>query len=65
MSMLVNFPLLLQFARLRPEGTTWPSQWTAVLMAALGLGVSSFSVAQMSTVSTARRRHFPKAPWNN
>ena len=54
-----------QFTRIRPEGETWPHQWAAMLMAILGLGVSSFSVAQMSAVSTSKtRRHFPKAPWN-
>lgn len=61
---MLTFLLPLQFARIRAEGTSWPAQWTAVLMAALGLGLSSFSVAQMSTVSTTARRHFPKAPWD-
>nr|CAH0111313.1 unnamed protein product [Daphnia galeata] len=51
------------FTRLRAEG--WPSQLTATLMAIIGIGLSSFSAAQMSAMPASHnKKYFPRGPWN-
>ena len=53
--------LVIQFSRMKSE----KPQSLAVLMAVLGIGVSSFSAHKMSAVSrNEARRHFPRVPWN-
>lgn len=54
----------LQMSRAHNERVSGSPQMAAVVMALLGIGVSSFSVAQMSAVPQGNRRYFPRIPWN-